>query len=46
MDFYENEGFKLLVKALISIENEEDCIKFLDDIMTKKEAVLWIRSRS
>ena len=37
MDFYENEGFKLLVKALILIENEEECIKFLEDIMTRKE---------
>ena len=37
MDFYENEGIKLLVKALVSIENEDECVKFLDDIMTKKE---------
>ena len=37
MDFYENEGFKLLVNALIAIEDEEECINFLEDIMTKKE---------
>lgn len=37
MNFYENEDFKLLVKAIVSIEDEEECIGFLDDIMTKKE---------
>ena len=37
MNFYENEDFKMLVKAIVSIESEEECIKFLDDIMTKKE---------
>lgn len=37
MKFYEHEDFKLLVKAIVSIESEEECISFLDDIMTKKE---------
>ena len=37
MDFYENEGFRLLVKALIAIEDEKECINFLEDIMTRKE---------
>ena len=37
MDFYENEGFRLLVKALIAIKDEEECINFLEDIMTRKE---------
>ncbi|MBO7249748.1 MAG: hypothetical protein J6V42_00555 [Clostridia bacterium] len=37
MDFYENEGFGLLVKALIAIKDEEECINFLEDIMTRKE---------
>ncbi len=37
MDLYENEGFKLLVKALISVDNEKDCIAFLEDLMTRKE---------
>lgn len=37
MNFYENEDFKLLVKAIVAIENEEECVSFLDDIMTKKE---------
>ena len=37
MDIYENEGFRLLVKTLISIESEEECRRFLDDLMTRKE---------
>ena len=37
MDFMENEGYRLLVKALISIDNEEECRRFLDDLMTRKE---------
>ena len=37
MNFSENEGYRLLVKALISIENEEECGRFLDDLMTRKE---------
>ena len=37
MNFYENEDFKLLVKARVNIEDEQECISFLDDIMTKKE---------
>ena len=37
MDMHENEGYRLLVKALISIESEEECHRFLDDLMTRKE---------
>ena len=37
MNFYENEDFKLLVMAIVAIEDEAECISFLDDIMTKKE---------
>ncbi|MBQ7383341.1 MAG: TrpR-like protein YerC/YecD [Clostridia bacterium] len=37
MDFHENESFKLLVKALLSIEDEKECADFLEDIMTRKE---------
>ena len=37
MNFHENEGYKLLVKALLSLENEEECKMFLDDLMTRKE---------
>ena len=37
MDFHENDGFKLLVKALLSLESEQECVDFLEDIMTRKE---------
>ena len=37
MNLMENEGYQLLVKALISIQNEEDCHRFLEDLMTRKE---------
>ena len=39
MNITENEGYKLLVKAIVAIDNEEECHKFLDDIMTKKEVL-------
>lgn len=37
MDFKENEGYKLLVKALLALKNEEECNALLDDLMTRKE---------
>ena len=37
MDFHENEGYRLLVKAILSLENEKDCDAFLEDLLTKKE---------
>ncbi|MBE6596337.1 MAG: TrpR YerC/YecD [Ruminococcaceae bacterium] len=37
MDFHENEGLRLLVKALLSLEDEKECIDFLEDVMTRKE---------
>lgn len=37
MSIYENDGYKLLIKALVSIEGEEECVAFLEDLMTKKE---------
>ena len=37
MDFHENEGYRLLVKAILSLEDESECSAFLDDILTKKE---------
>lgn len=37
MDFRETEGFKLLIKAILSLESEKECIDFLEDIMTRKE---------
>lgn len=37
MGIFENEGYKMLVKALVSIESEEECKAFLEDLMTMKE---------
>ena len=39
MNFSENEGYKLLVKALLSLETEADCDALLEDLMTKKEVL-------
>ncbi len=37
MNLDENKGYKLLVKAIISIDNEEDCEALLEDLITRKE---------
>ena len=37
MEMHENEGFHLLLKALLSLENEQECAAFLEDLMTRKE---------
>lgn len=37
MDFKENQGYKLLIKALVEVDNEKDCEMLLDDLMTRKE---------
>jgi TrpR-related protein YerC/YecD len=37
MDLWENEGYKLLIKAILSLESEKEAELFLDDLMTKKE---------
>ena len=34
---HENESYKLLVKALLSLENEKECDALLEDLLTKKE---------
>ena len=33
----ENEGYRLLIKALINIQNEKECADLLEDLMTRKE---------
>ena len=38
-DLHENEGIKMLVKAILSIDDEKECFDFLDDIMTRKELI-------
>ena len=35
----ENEAMALLVKAIVSIESEEECRRLLEDLMTRKEAM-------
>ena len=37
MDFNENEAYRLLVKALLSLEDEKECDALLEDLLTKKE---------
>jgi len=37
MELKEYEGYKLLIKAIMSLESEEECEKFLEDLMTRKE---------
>ena len=37
MNFSENKGYEMLIRALVAIETEEECKDFLEDLMTKKE---------
>lgn len=37
MDLFENKGYQLLIKALVSIQDEAECSRFLEDLMTRKE---------
>ncbi len=37
MNYKENEGYKLLLKALVAVDNEKECEMLLDDLMTCKE---------
>ncbi len=37
MDLHENEGYNLLVKALVAVDNEKECEALLEDLMTRKE---------
>ena len=37
MDFKDNEGYALLIKAILSLENEQECHALLEDLMTRKE---------
>lgn len=39
MNMSENEGYNLLIKAILSLKTEEECEAFLEDIMTKKEVL-------
>ena len=37
MDLKENEGYRLLIKAILNLENEQECEALLEDLMTRKE---------
>ncbi len=37
MGFFETEGAKLLIQALLALETEAECRAFLTDLMTGKE---------
>jgi TrpR-related protein YerC/YecD len=37
METHETDSYKLLVKALLSLENEKECDALLEDLLTKKE---------
>ena len=39
MNLKENEGYKLLIKAILSLESEEECENFFEDLLTRKEIV-------
>ncbi len=39
MEYYKNEDFRLLVKALLCLEDETECVAFLEDLMTRKEVL-------
>ena len=37
MENFNDQGYMLLVQALVSLETKEECEAFLEDLMTKKE---------
>lgn len=37
MDVFHGEGAELLVRAILSLETEDECRAFLEDLMTGKE---------
>ena len=37
MGLEQNEGYKMLVEAILSLETEEEVTLFLEDLMTRKE---------
>ena len=37
MNLSEDKSYQLLIQSIVSIQNEEECAAFLDDLMTKKE---------
>ena len=39
MNVSETQSYRMLVKALVAVETEEECEALLEDLMTKKEAL-------
>ena len=37
MDIKDNKGMQLLVKAFMAVDSEQECMDFLEDVMTYKE---------
>ena len=37
MEQFNDQGYELLIQALISLKTKEECVAFLEDLMTKKE---------
>ena len=37
MGLEQNEGYKMLIDAILSLENEKEAALFLEDLMTRKE---------
>lgn len=37
MDFNNNEGYKMLIDAILSLKSEDEVALFLEDLMTRKE---------
>ena len=37
MGFDQNEGYKMLIDAILSLESEQEAALFLEDLMTRKE---------
>ena len=37
MNLTEIKGYDLLIKAILSVENEEECAELIEDLMTIKE---------
>ena len=37
MGLFDSEGGRLLVRAILSLENEAECMAFLEDLMTGRE---------
>ena len=37
MEMHEKEDVRLLYRAILALESEEECVAFLEDLMTRKE---------